>query len=61
MVDISTVIGYIQYQEDNCMDRKFGKIISFLYRRGQAYLGTALKKYNLTAAEQPFCKHIADL
>ncbi|GHU36745.1 hypothetical protein FACS1894172_19800 [Spirochaetia bacterium] len=36
------------------MDRKFGKIISFLYRKSQVYLGTALKKYDLTAAEQPF-------
>jgi DNA-binding MarR family transcriptional regulator len=36
------------------MDRKLGKIISFLYRRSQVYLGTALKEYELTAAEQPF-------
>jgi DNA-binding MarR family transcriptional regulator len=36
------------------MDKKFGKIISFLYRKSQIYLGTALKKHDLTAAEQPF-------
>jgi DNA-binding MarR family transcriptional regulator len=36
------------------MDRKFGKIIAFLYRKSQTYLGAALKKYDLTAAEQPF-------
>ncbi len=36
------------------MHKKFGKIISILYRKSQVYLGTALKKYDLTAAELPF-------
>jgi DNA-binding MarR family transcriptional regulator len=35
-------------------DRDFGRIISFLYRKGLVHVKAALKKFNLSAGEQPF-------
>lgn len=36
------------------MDRSIARMITLLARKSQSYLGFALSKYNLTAAEQPF-------
>lgn len=36
------------------MDQSIGRMITLLARKSQGYLGEALSKYNLTAAEQPF-------
>lgn len=36
------------------MDRSITRMIRLLARKSQSYIGCALSKYNLTAAEQPF-------
>lgn len=36
------------------MDRSIARMITLLARKSQIYIGSALSKYNLTAAEQPF-------
>lgn len=36
------------------MNRSLGRMITLLARKSQWYFARALKKYNLTAAEQPF-------
>lgn len=36
------------------MDKTIGRMITLLGRKSQRYIGNALSKYNLTAAEQPF-------
>lgn len=36
------------------MEQNIARTLSFLSRKSQAYIGCALSKYNLTAAEQPF-------
>lgn len=36
------------------MEQNIARALSFLSRKSQAYIGCALSKYNLTAAEQPF-------
>ena len=36
------------------VEKKLGRIITLLGRKSQLYIGAALKKYNITAAEQPF-------
>lgn len=36
------------------MDQTIGRMITLLARKSQGYIGDALKKYGLTAAEQPF-------
>lgn len=36
------------------MDKTIGRRITLLGRKSQRYIGSALSKYNLTAAEQPF-------
>jgi DNA-binding MarR family transcriptional regulator len=35
-------------------DRDFGRIISFLYRKSLVHIKAALKRFNLSAGEQPF-------
>lgn len=36
------------------MDRNIARMITLLARKSQSYIGGALSKYDLTAAEQPF-------
>lgn len=36
------------------MDRSIARMITLLARKSQSHIGSALSKYNLTAAEQPF-------
>lgn len=36
------------------MDKTIGRMITLLARKSQSYIGSALNKYNLTTAEQPF-------
>lgn len=36
------------------MEKSIARMITFLARRSQGYIGAALSKYNLSAAEQPF-------
>lgn len=36
------------------MDNSIARMITLLARKSQSYIGSALSKYNITAAEQPF-------
>ena len=36
------------------MNKSIARMINLLARKSQSYIGNALCKYNLTAAEQPF-------
>lgn len=36
------------------MDKNIARMITFLARKSQSYIGSALSKYNLSVAEQPF-------
>lgn len=36
------------------MDTSIARMITLLARKSQSYIGSALSKYNITAAEQPF-------
>jgi DNA-binding MarR family transcriptional regulator len=40
--------------EQDPIERDFGRIISFLYRKSLVHVKAALKKFNLSAGEQPF-------
>lgn len=40
------------------MNYKIGRITSILYRRSSIYMNLRLKKYDLTAAEQPFLLYL---
>lgn len=53
LVDISTNFCYVQVEVIR-MEKNIARMITLLARKSQGYIGSALRKYGLSAAEQPF-------